>query len=288
MLNVLVVTEHEVVYLDVTHCFYSSEFLANIILIQTWQDLVNAHKRIAFNVVIIDFPSKIPFQNILECCKSNNPNCLIYGIFDDLDETLISEFIHQGAYSFAVKSKLPGLVSSIRKAVEGKRFKPAQPAPATSKSESYFLNSFFERAVDPIWIKDKKGKYLFINSAGARFIAKPVNEIIGKYDHDVFPPETAAKISKSDHYVLQTGKTQIVEGSLMNYNDLNRVFQAVKTVFRDNTGEAQGLIGTVRDVTEQKQTEGMIKDTEKRFNLLIQNVKDAALYLIDPDPNGYV
>jgi|GEM_PF-2263839 len=288
MLNVLVVTEHEVAYLDVTHCFYSNEFLTNNILIQTWQDLIKAHQNFTFNVVIIDFPSKIPFKNILECCKNNNPNCLVYGIFDGLDEPFISEFIHQGAYSFALKSKLPGMILSIRKALEEKKFRLPQPTAPALKNEQSFLTSFFERAVDPIWVKDKKGKYLFINSAGARFIAKPVNEIIGKYDHDVFPLETAEKISKSDKYVLQTGKTQIVEDSLKNSNEIKRIFQAVKTVFRDKTGETQGLIGTVRDVTDQKQTEGMIEDSERRFNLLIQNVKDAALYLLDPDPNGFV
>ena len=288
MLNVLVVTEHEVVYLDVTHSFYSHEFLANHILVKNWQELLKANQKFTFDVVIIDFPSKISFKNILECCKGNNTNCLVYGIFDEMDEVLISEFIHHGAASFALKSKLPSLVASIRKDLQEKKSKPFLLVTPTAKPEPSFFSSFFERAVDPIWVKDKKGKYLFINLAGAEFINKPINEIIGKYDYDVFPAETAEKISKSDSYVLQTGKTQIVEGALMNCNNVNRVFQAIKTIYRDQSGEPQGLIGTVRDVTEQKHTEVIVKDSQQRYNSLLQHVKEAAHYLTESDPNGHV
>lgn len=279
MLNVLVVTQHEIVYLDVTHCFYSHDFVTNSLLIQTWQDLIDMNASTSIHVVIIDFPSQIPYKDMIDYCRDNNPDCLVYGIFDHLDETEISEFIHDGAHSFVLRSNLPGLVLSVRRTL-AEKLEPASTLPL--RKQHPFINSFFEQAIDPIWVKDKRGKYLYINPAGARFIARPISEIIGKYDHDVFPRETAEKIIKSDNYVIQTGKTQVVEDALSNCNEINRVFQAVKTVFRDKTGKAQGLIGTIRDITDRKQAEGIPKGTGQSTSLMLRNIKDVALSFIEP------
>jgi PAS domain S-box-containing protein len=246
MLNVMVVSEHEVCYLDISLCFYSENILINSVLVKTKQDLINVSPNITFNVIIIDFPSHIAFDDIVDYCKNNHPDCLIYIIFENLNEMLISDFLHKGAYSFALKNNLQSLVYSLKTALyekeQGLVF-------SHFNSPAHLIHSVFEQAVDPFWIKDKKGKYIYINAAGARFISKPINKIIGKYDHEIFPPETAQQIGQSDQAVIQTGNTQTIEQSLTNCEDVKRTFQAVKTVFRDNTGRTQGIIGTIRDIT---------------------------------------
>ncbi len=121
------------------------------------------------------------------------------------------------------------------------------------------LQRYFEQTNEIIWIKDKEGKYLLINAAGAKFLAKPAEEIIGKFDHQLFPIRTATEISASDRHVLQTGATEIVENTIVNKQGFKRIFQAIKTVLRDSDGETQGLIGTIRDITESALHKGMAK-----------------------------
>ena len=55
------------------------------------------------------------------------------------------------------------------------------------------LHSIIEETTDAVFSKDLQGRYTMINSAGARFIGKPVEEIIGTGDMELFSPETATK-----------------------------------------------------------------------------------------------
>jgi len=251
MFNVLVITEHEVVFLDITHQFYSKNIVVNIDMVKTWRDFIDLKTNNNFDIIIIDFPSKVSFDAIVETCKRSYSDCLIYVIFDNLNELLISDLIHKGAYSFALKSNLESLVFSI---TDGLKDKGQSCLPLTINRQSQSIDTLFEHALDPFWIKDTRCKYMYINSAGARFISKPIHEIIGKYDFDVFPQETAHAISNSDQYVLQTGQTQVIEQALTNAKAVQRTFQAVKTVFRDGTGKVQGIMGTIRDITDHKQS----------------------------------
>src|SRR6185312_12412922 len=117
MLNVLVVTELDILALDITHCFYSNSFVTNNLQIRTLQDFAKIEPGATWHVALIDLPSRIMLEDIVEACKNNNPNCLIYGLFDSLDELGISEFLHSGGYSFALKSNLQSIANSLRTAL---------------------------------------------------------------------------------------------------------------------------------------------------------------------------
>ena len=52
------------------------------------------------------------------------------------------------------------------------------------------LNAVVEGTADAIFVKDFQGRYLMINAAGARFLGKAVDEVIGKDDR-VVSPDTA-------------------------------------------------------------------------------------------------
>lgn len=124
---------------------------------------------------------------------------------------------------------------------------------------SDILTALLQETTDSIWAKDKQGKYLLINAAGARFLGKTIDQIVGKTDYEVFPPETADKVVMTDRQVMDSGATHTVEDLLVTPDGSTRVFQAVKSVFRDQYGEVQGVIGTVRDITEQRKAEEALR-----------------------------
>lgn len=279
--NVAIVSEHETFLSDILYCFEASGLEITPLIAGKWEELVSAGAESVFGVVIADMTSTVfPVKELFEFSKENNPECLFYGVFDELDEDLISGFIRMGATSFALKTNLFRLPASIQKALTENHYEVIIPE---AIKREYFLASFFEQATEAIWVKDKEGKYLLINPAGASFISKPIEEIIGKRDVDIFPEDTAAKICQSDKFVIQSGSTQVIEDTITNRENVKRIFQAVKTVLRDRKGEVQGLIGTVRDITERKQAEKSVKEAERRFNMLMQHVKDAAVYMLDPE-----
>lgn len=47
--------------------------------------------------------------------------------------------------------------------------------------------------------------------------------------------------------------------------------------------EQKVIYAVVRDITEHKQTQQALKDSEERFRCLVENVKDYAIYMLDPE-----
>lgn len=249
-----------------------------------WDDVNTAVSQGQPNIVIADASSsELALPDVLNRCRQTNSASLLYGLFDTLEPEQISSFIRNGGTSFALKSNLSDLAASIRKAILEDT--GVTPDPINADQE-YFLKAFFEQSADSIWAKNKEGRYLLINPAGARFLSKNIEDIIGKNDYEVFPPETATRIIKSDQQVIQTGVTEMIEDLIINQDGAKRTFQAVKNVLRDTNGQVQGVIGTVRDITARKQAEEALRESEQRFRLLIENVKDYAIYMLDP--TGYV
>lgn len=279
--EVIIVSEQDVFIHDVLYCFQTSGVTITGLPVKTWEELISTGCSSNFQVVISDASSTaLAVDRVLEFSKNINPNCLFYGVFDDLDEAAIANFIRLGATSFALKTNLLRLPIAIQQILNSNHYEVAVP---DAVKRQYFLATFFEQTTEALWIKSKEGKYLLINPAGARFVSRPIEDIIGKHDYDIFPEATAEKICKSDSAVLLRGSTQVIEDTIMNRDNVKRIFQAVKTVLRDQRGEIQGLIGTVRDITERKQAEESVKEAERRFHMLIQHVKDAAVYMLNPE-----
>jgi len=57
-------------------------------------------------------------------------------------------------------------------------------------------------------------------------------------------------------------------------------------VNRDPSGQAVRVVGVCQDVTEKKRTEERAKASEERFRMMVENVRDYAIYMLDP--KGYV
>ena len=55
--------------------------------------------------------------------------------------------------------------------------------------------------------KDLTGRFTFVNRRFAATLNKPVEDIIGRTDFDLFPRELAAQYQADDHRVLEGGGT---------------------------------------------------------------------------------
>ncbi len=119
--------------------------------------------------------------------------------------------------------------------------------------ESYaLLHAVIEGSNDSIFVKDLKGRYLMINSAGARQRGTVVDNVIGKTDADFFLPEVAEEIRVSDRRVLEAGETQTYEQNLVE-DGKRQTFLITKGIHRTPQGEAIGVVGMSRDITERQQ-----------------------------------
>jgi PAS domain S-box-containing protein len=229
------------------------------------------------DLAFIHYNSSEPIlKDIISYIKFHEPNCKILAFFEECDEESISNALKKGVDSFILGSRITTLISFLEKS------KKALSSSKLSDKELIF-NALLENTSDSIWAKDIHGRYILINSAGAEFLKKPIDEILGKDDTELFPIETAVKVRKSDRLILESGQTQTIEDTLTTPDGAKRTFQAVKNVYRDEVGKPQGIIGTVRDISLRKQVEEALRHSEERFRVLVESIKDYAIFMVSPD-----
>lgn len=155
-----------------------------------------------------------------------------------------------------------GLLSAYIDLTEARRAEQAlaeaQAAARSSLDErqriSELLAAIVDATDDAIFAKDREGRYLLFNRAASHFVGKPVTNVLGRDDRDLFPPEQAEMLMATGRQVMRQEQALTREEAL-DTADGPRVFLATKGPLRDAAGRVIGLFGISRDITEQKRAE---------------------------------
>jgi len=132
------------------------------------------------------------------------------------------------------------------------------------------LRGITEGATDAVFVKDLEGRYLMINSAGSRFLGRPVTDILGKDDSNLFVPEVGRAIMRRDREVMQSGETQTYE-EFGTAAGMTRLYLSTKGPFRDPSGRVIGLLGICRDITDRKRAEEEIRQSQQKLRTHIDH-----------------
>ncbi len=128
------------------------------------------------------------------------------------------------------------------------------------------LRGITEGTTDSIFVKDLQGRYLMINSAGARLLGRTVEEVIGKDDAELFTPENGREIMAADRKVVDSGKTQTYEEVGISAG-VARTYLSTKGPHRDSNGEIIGLLGICRDITDRKRAEEEFRQSQQKLRI---------------------
>lgn len=143
------------------------------------------------------------------------------------------------------------------------------------KEQESLLRAVIDTATDAIFMKDTKGRYRLINTAGARVIGNSVEEIIGKTDLELFQADTAKRLMEDDRQVL-TGEVQHKFEAVIPFKGETRTFFTIKTPYRDPQGTVIGLVGVSRDITDQIRLEEQRGKSERLFASFMENLPGLA------------
>lgn len=143
------------------------------------------------------------------------------------------------------------------------------------------LNAIIENAQEPIFIKDRRYRYVLVNPAVERTLKIPASKLIGKTDFMLFGKKVAEPVRSIDEQVMR-GKSVCHEyiDNITTPGE-TRYFSFSKFPLYDAQRNITGICGIVRDITDQKCVELSLRDSEKNFRVLAEEMTDGIVVAID-------
>jgi len=145
-----------------------------------------------------------------------------------------------------------------------------QAEEALRRSEQQFSN-LFNRSPDAIFVEDPNGNVLDANPAACRLHGVDRQTLIGKHVLELVPPDRREEVTR-DFSKLVKGELDCADGYSWT-NDRRAIPVEIKVSHFDYAG-TPSLLLHVRDVTERREAENALQQSEKRYRLLAQNTKD--------------
>lgn len=137
---------------------------------------------------------------------------------------------------------------------------------ATLETEKMRLKAFFHALPNMAWIKDMDGKYLACNPVFETLFGAPETDIIGKTDYDFVDAQLADFFRQKDKEAIAAGRPCINEEWVNYASDQHwALLETIKAPLRDAEGRIIGVLGLAQDITERKQAEITIRESEARY-----------------------
>ena len=94
----------------------------------------------------------------------------------------------------------------------------------------------------------------------------------------IFHKELAEKYRADDRRIIESGKTEDIEEKYLR--DGREIWvNTVKAPVKDRRGNVQGVLGIFWDITERKQAEKAIRESEEKFKAIAGSAKDAIIMM---------
>ena len=178
------------------------------------------------------------------------------------------ELMRRGAHDFVPKGDLARLVPALQREIDEAASRHQRDlAEAALDEREALLQGIMDSSSDPIFFKDLDGRYMLANAVIERLMERPLEDIIGKTDLDLFGPDRGAKNREIDHEILETGEPRTVEYDLTLKDGIHSLMVA-KSPFRGADGKAKGIVGVVHDVTDLRASERELERTTKALRTI--------------------
>lgn len=140
-------------------------------------------------------------------------------------------------------------------------------------AESAFLRTLMNTIPDSVWLKDLNGVYLTCNQRFGHILG--AKNIIGKTDYDLVGKQQADLIRAHDLKAMEKIQPSFSEEWVTLSDNRRKVLlETIKTPMRNDSGKLMGLLGIARDITERKQLEEKLKESEEKFRNIFESVGD--------------
>ena len=135
-----------------------------------------------------------------------------------------------------------------------------------------------------IFLLDRGGHVLSWNAGAERIKGYQAAEIVGRHFSLFYPEDANAKGWPQHELAVADARGRFEDEGWRVRKDGSRFWaNVVITAMRDATGTLRGFSKITRDISERRRYEETLRLSEERFRLLVESVKDYAIFMLDPE-----
>ncbi len=159
---------------------------------------------------------------------------------------------------------------------KNKPTKSSPPKSPSKRNRQYadkqltLLSSMVKQSIEGMALVDLKGNIQFINRAFAEMHGYSPDELIGKHLTIFHSKDQLVSVNKANEEIQ---KNDVFIGEIWHKHRDGSVFPTFmhNSILRDESGIPIGMIGSIRNITLQKQAEDALRESEARYRQLINN-----------------
>jgi PAS domain S-box-containing protein len=129
-----------------------------------------------------------------------------------------------------------------------------QARTAELRQQTRYLRTLIDTLPLWVWLKDTERRYLAVNQANAAACGRGVDEMIGKTDQELWPPDLAETFLANDAAVMMTHQRTTVEQAFDSPEGLVWM-EIYRAPVLDDDGTLLGMVGVARNISERKAAE---------------------------------
>ncbi len=150
--------------------------------------------------------------------------------------------------------------------------KRTQAEEALRRSEEKY-RTILEDIKEGYFELDLAGNYTFANEANCKYLGYTKEELIGMSGRRHTDEETAKKVYQLYYELYRTGKPiEILELECIKKDGTKAIFETSVFLIKDAKGKPTGFRGVSRDVTERKQMEEALRQSEEKYRTILENM----------------
>ena len=163
--------------------------------------------------------------------------------------------------------------AKLRKEVEERR-----QAEEASRESKEFLDKIVNSTSDPIYVMDRRHRYVLANDALCALAGRNCEDILGRTDYDFFHKEQVDVFWEKDEAVFETGEENENEEEITDANGSTLTVVTKKSLYTDRQGN-KFVVGIIRNITRRKEAELALQASHQQLQDIIEFLPDATLVI---------